>query len=59
MKALPSKDASQGTTFTVADFVEAGRERLCLEVLVGGKGLDRVIEEPVVNRPGLALTGFW
>lgn len=59
MKALPSRDASQGTTFTVADFVEAGRERLCLEVLVGGKGLDRVIEEPVVNRPGLALTGFW
>ena len=28
MKALPSRDASQGTTFTVADFVEAGRERL-------------------------------
>ena len=59
MKTLPSSAASLGTTFTVADFVEAGRERLGLEVLAGGKGLDRVIREPVVNRPGLALTGFW
>ena len=59
MKALPSSDASKGVTFTVADFVEAGRERLGLQVLAGGKGLERTIEEPVVNRPGLALTGFW
>ena len=59
MKSLPTSDASQGVTFTVADFVEAGRERLGLQVLAGGKGLERTIGEPVVNRPGLALTGFW
>lgn len=59
MKRLSTRDASKGVTFTVADFVEAGRERLALEVVVGGKGLQRTIIEPVVNRPGLALTGFW
>ncbi|MGN0854840.1 MAG: HPr(Ser) kinase/phosphatase [Kiritimatiellia bacterium] len=59
MKSLPTRDASKGMTFTVADFVEAGRERLELEVVVGGKGLLRTIDEPVVNRLGLALTGFW
>ncbi|MBP5790850.1 MAG: HPr(Ser) kinase/phosphatase [Kiritimatiellae bacterium] len=56
----PPKDCMAGTPlFTIADFIEAGRERLALEVIVGGKGLDRTIEEPIVNRPGLALTGFY
>lgn len=30
-----------------------------MEVLVGGKGLDRRVAEPMTNRPGLALTGFY
>ena len=59
MKSLPDSSASHGVTFTVADFIEAGRERLELEVAVGGEGLQRTIGEPVMNRPGLALTGFW
>ena len=59
MRNLPPPDAANGVPFTVADFVEAGRERLRLKVLVGGKGLERVIEEPVLYRPGLALTGFF
>ncbi len=59
MRTLPTREAAQGVQFTVADFVEAGRERLCLEVLVGGRGLEKVIEEPVVSRAGLALTGFF
>ncbi len=59
MRTLPTRDADKGVTFSVADFVEAGEKRLCLKVLVGGKGLERIIEEPVVSRAGLALTGFF
>ncbi len=59
MRELPSSAAARGVSFTVADFVEAGRERLQLTVVAGGKGLSRTIEEPVVYRPGLALTGFF
>ncbi len=59
MQTLPTSEAAKGVSFTIADFVEAGRERLSLTVVVGGKGLNRTIEEPVVYRPGLALTGFF
>ncbi len=58
MKAVPSGSSANGTDFTVADFFEDGREGLCLELVAGGKNLNRRIEEPIVNRPGLALTGF-
>lgn len=59
MKKLPAKANANGVTFTVADFYEVGRERLGLSILVGADNLERVIEEPIVNRPGLALTGFY
>lgn len=59
MKALPTGASAKGNTFTVSDFYEAGRERLRLELVAGGKSLSREIEEPIVNRPGLALTGFY
>ena len=59
MKALPAKSNASGTTFTVADFLEAGREPLQLTLVAGGGNLERKIEEPIVNRPGLALTGFY
>ena len=59
MRDLPTKDAEMGTACTVADFLEAGRERLSLSVIVGGRGLRRKIYEPIVNRPGLALAGFY
>ena len=59
MKTLPNSDAEKGVPFTAADFFEAGRERLQLHIAAGRDHLDRVIEEPVVNRPGLALTGFF
>ena len=52
-------NAEKGVSFTIGDFLEAGRERLCLKVVVGGEGLARTVEEPIVNRPGLALTGFF
>lgn len=47
------------TPFTLRDFVEAGQERLRMEVVVGGTGLSRTVLEPMCNRPGLALTGFY
>ncbi|MBP5285155.1 MAG: HPr(Ser) kinase/phosphatase [Kiritimatiellae bacterium] len=59
MKELPAANSEKGLEFTVADFVEAGRERLRLEVVAGAGNLSRRIEEPIVNRPGLALTGFF
>ena len=59
MKVLPSGSSSKGRSFTVADFYEAGREELSLELVAGGANMDRVIDEPIANRPGLALTGFY
>ena len=47
------------TPFTLQQFVEAGRERLRMTVAVGGKGLSREVLEPMTNRPGLALTGYY
>ena len=59
MRALPTRESVNGTVFTVADFLEAGRETLQLTLVAGGANLERRIEEPIVNRPGLALTGFY
>ena len=59
MKNLPTKSSANGNAFTVSDFYEAGREALSLSLIVGGANFDRPIVEPIVNRPGLALTGFY
>lgn len=59
MKALPSKANEAGRPVTVADFLEAGGDTLSLSVVAGADNLGREIEEPIVNRPGLALTGFY
>lgn len=44
---------------TVGRFLLAARTALGLDVVAGEKGLSRPIEEPVMYRPGLALTGFY
>ncbi len=44
---------------TVAQFLEAGREQLSLQVIAGAAHLQREIEEEALNRPGLALAGFF
>ena len=59
MEKLPTSSSANGNAFTVGDFYEAGREALSLTLIVGGSAMDRLIEEPIVNRPGLALTGFY
>ena len=47
------------TVVHVSDFLEAGRKTLGLELIAGKAGLDRRISEGAVNRPGLALSGFY
>jgi len=44
---------------TVAHFFETYREKLRLEVITGEAGLHRLIREGTINRPSLALTGFF
>lgn len=51
--------AGGGQQVTVADFVETGREDLHLEPVAGQTGLRKLIREAAINRPGLALAGFF
>lgn len=44
---------------TVAHFFETHREKLKLELLTGADGVHRLIREGSINRPALALTGFF
>lgn len=54
-----SESSGQKTVVTVDDFLKAGRERLDLDLAAGAEGVNRRIEEAAMNRPGLALTGFY
>lgn len=44
---------------TVREFYERYGKHLGMELMVCEPGLDRHISEPTVNRPGLALSGFF
>jgi HPr kinase/phosphorylase len=44
---------------TVAHFYETYREKLRMELVTGPAGLHRMIREGSINRPALALTGFF
>ncbi|MDP3073445.1 MAG: HPr(Ser) kinase/phosphatase [Opitutaceae bacterium] len=44
---------------TVAHFFDTHREKLHLTLACGERGLGRLIEESTINRPALALTGFF
>jgi HPr kinase/phosphorylase len=44
---------------TVAHFYETYRDKLELELVTGESGLHRLIKEGSINRPSLALTGFF
>lgn len=44
---------------TVAHFFETYRAKLKLELVKGERGLHRLIREGSINRPSLALTGFF
>jgi len=47
------------SSITVRQFFEAGKEGLHLTVEAGGAYLDRKVTEVALNRPGLALAGFF
>jgi len=49
----------QTGSITVEHFFNAYKDRLKMEVVAGGKGLHRTIREGSINRPALALTGFF
>ena len=48
----------QRDTITVERFYTSEASRLGLKLIGGASGLKRIIREPTVNRPGLALSGF-
>ena len=48
----------KATKFTLRQFVEAGQDRLKFDIVVDA-GLDHLVTEPMMYRPGLALTGFF
>ena len=48
----------QRDTVTVERFYTDHADALQLKLVAGASGLKRVIREPTVNRPGLALAGF-
>ena len=45
-------------TVTVKKFFEEHGEKLSLTLVAGASHLERILQEPTINRPGLALTGF-
>lgn len=56
---MKTSDISDATSVTVKTFVDTGREELALDLVAGTAGLRHVIREPAINRPGLALSGFF
>jgi HPr kinase/phosphorylase len=48
----------QRDTITVERLYTGEARSLELKLVAGAKGLKRIIREPTVNRPGLALAGF-
>ncbi len=48
----------QHETVTVERFYTGHASELGMQLVAGANGLKRVIREPTVNRPGLALAGF-
>lgn len=55
---MRSKPDGNPGRVTVARFCKPPGAGMRLKLLAGAAGLDRVIREPTVNRPGLALAGF-
>jgi len=46
-------------SITVRTLWDAGADRLALSIVAGKEHLDRKLQETAMNRPGLALTGFF
>lgn len=59
MAAPPSIKIKRPASVLVSDFFEQNQESLRLRLAGSDAGLSRRILEPSVNRPGLALSGFF
>ena len=55
----PEEEDVQRRPVTVASFLEAAAGPLSLSLAAGGAGLTHTIKEAALNRPGLALSGFY
>ncbi len=55
----PWQAARHHNSVPVSSFYETGRETLEIELIAGENGLNRAITEAAINRPGLALSGFY
>ena len=55
---MAKNKANGKVSIRVADFLDAGSDRLKLEVVAGNQGLSHPIREGAINRPGLGLAGF-
>lgn len=53
------KEAVKTAAVTVRSFLDEGGHDLEMELIAGDSGLRRVIGEATINRPGLALCGFF
>ena len=56
---MPSKNDSNVPHITVGHFYANHAEKLSLRLEGSSRGLNRLIREPTINRPGLALSGFF
>jgi len=54
-----SAEKREQTSVPVATFLETGKESLGMKLVAGATGLKRKIAEATMNRPGLALVGFF
>src|SRR5438093_5014250 len=51
--------ATKFLTISVGEFYTRHSEAFQLKLLASAAGFDRRIKEPTINRPGLALSGFY
>jgi HPr kinase/phosphorylase len=58
-RAAMTSDRAKTPTITVGEFYTRHSEALHMSLLGPAIGFERRIREPTVNRPGLALTGFY
>lgn len=56
---MAREETRQQTTFTVGQFFERAKDRLKMELVAGEAGLRKNLAETAINRPGLALAGFY
>lgn len=59
MNAIHTSNTKRVETITVREFYDSFREPLRMEIVAGEAGLDKSIREGSLNRPALALVGFF